>query len=303
LVSGLHYQEQVFNQKKLPEGPLMMKVQVRLLCVAASLCAFVGAATTSAHASPVSGLAFCDIASDSGGNGSNYAIQTPTIAQLFNAESTAAGGVANVSATACATFSASAINFASGSDSTAASSSGVTGGNSLSDFLNYGGTLTGSSYTALSGANGAPGTTSTGSQDDDGTLVVLTGADYLTNGESITLNHDDGALIYVCLIGGLDNCSLGAGDNPNDAADYSLISPAGSGTQTVDGQSPFTFNGNTGAYDFLLVYNSNYTQPSDLQSNIDTGSAPGVTPEPSSLIMLGTGLLGAAGMLRRRFAA
>jgi hypothetical protein len=81
---------------------------------------------------------------------------------------------------------------------------------------------------------------------------------------------------------------------PTVLGNWSLISPAGSNVQTVDGQSPFTFTNATGAYDYLLIYNANYQQPSALISNINGA------PEPSSLMLLGTGLFSGAGLLFRR---
>jgi hypothetical protein len=270
-----------------------LKTSARVLSIVSCM-AFSLAVVPMARANTFSGVAYCDIAANTGGQGSSYAILTPTLAQLSAAEGSSAGQ--------CATFSGSGlINFATGSDSTAAVSPGVTGGQSLANFLNYGGNLTSSTYFALAGANNAPATTNTGSQNNDGSLLVLTGLDYLTTGESLTLSHDDGAYIYICPV--TSNCSLGAGNNPTAAGNYSLISPAGSGTQTTAGQAPFTYSGATGAYDFLLIYNSNYLQPSELQSNIDTGTPPSVTPEPGSLFLLGTGVLGAAGMIRRRILA
>ena len=100
-----------------------------------------------------------------------------------------------------------------------------------------------SSFTDVgASANGGATVLAGGAQDDGGTLLVLTGSNSLTSGESIMLSHDDGALVYVCLARGICNSTTGAG--------YLLISPAGSGTQTVAGQSPFTFGGATGTYDF-----------------------------------------------------
>ncbi len=58
----------------------------------------------------------------------------------------------------------------------------------------------------------------------------------------------------------------------------------------------------TGGY--IVYYNNLLSSTSGVFSSatLDTGT-PGVTPEPSSLFLLGTGLLGGAGSLYRRFKA
>ena len=108
-----------------------------------------------------------------------------------------------------------------------------------------------------------------------GTLLVLTGSTYLTQGESYTLSHDDGVNLYI---------GTGA---PTDL----LVS---AGYQTIANQSPFVYTGASGEYNFELLYVSNYEAPSELVSSIAS------TPEPSSFVLLGSGLLGAAGVVRRR---
>ena len=52
---------------------------------------------------------------------------------------------------------------------------------------------------------------------------------------------------------------------------------------------------NTSSYDFLI-------DDVSLNQSVQQGVNPSVTPEPSSLILAGTGLLGLAGMVRRRLA-
>ncbi len=247
-----------------------MKVSLRAISLASCVAALLVTAGT-AQAGTISGTAYCGIQSNSGGQGSSYAIQAPVLA----GSASTVGSLANAEATSegeCASFTASMIDFNTGYGNP---------GTSLNSFLNSDPDLLSQSYTAESGKNGAPAATGTGSQSSDGTLIVLTGTTFLTNGESITLSHDDGVNLYVS----------------SNGTTYTLISPAGSQNQTVGGQSPFTFSGATGNYDFELIYTTNYEQPAELISNI------GQTPEPSSIILFGSGLLAAAGVVRRRLSA
>ena len=218
-------------------------------------CVAVLASSGIAHAGGITGSAYCNITSA-------YAASSPTIGQLANAEATSGG--------LCATFTASSINFASGGDL------GTTT-NTLAGFLNFqAGNVTNATYFATAAKNGGAGSTATGSQVQDGTLFDFTGNTYLTSGQSITLSHDDGALLYF----------------------NGVLVPGGTGGsgQTVAGQSPFIYTGPSGYGTFEIIYDSNYLPPAELVSNI----AP--TPEPSSMVLLGTGILSIAGVVRRRIA-
>jgi hypothetical protein len=121
-----------------------------------------------------------------------------------------------------------------------------------------------------------------------GTLLVLTGDVFLQNGTTYTILHDDGANLYI-------SNTPGGGPPINN-----IFSQAG---QTVIDPSTqfFTFSGTTGIYNAELLYVSNYLAPSEL-STLTTGLfvAPPSVPEPSSIALLGTGLLTAAALLRRR---
>src|ERR1700734_1372406 len=248
---------------------MIMKLSLQTLSLVSCVAALMVAAGT-AHAGVVTGTAFCDIATNSGGQGSGNAILTPTIGAALTSAETASAGE-------CASFTASAINFNTGYGNP---------GQSLSDFLNtVSGNILSQTYFTTPAKNGnATGSDTSGSENSDGTLFVLTGTTFLTAGESISLSHDDGALLYITG-NGLTN---------------DLISPSGSGNQTVAGQPNFNLPGEvtTGAYTFELIFNTNYEQPAELVSNINVGAAP--TPEPSSIALLGTGLLAAAGAVRRR---
>jgi hypothetical protein len=224
------------------------------------------AAAPLAHAGTITGTAFCGIQYNSGGQGSSYAIQAPSLTTLGNAESTSEGQ--------CASFTASSINFNTGYGNS---------GTSLASFLTSDpGNLLSGTYTAQGAKNGAPAATNTGSQSSDGTLFVLTGSTYLSSNELISLSHDDGVNLYIT----------------GNGVTNELISPLGSNNQTVGGQSPFTFSGTAGTYSFELIYDTNYEQPAELVSNIGADA-----PEPSSFILLGSGLLAAAGVVRRRLTA
>ncbi len=117
----------------------------------------------------------------------------------------------------------------------------------------------------------------TGTSSLNNTLFVFTGTAYFQNGQTFTVGHDDGTRMYV---GG--NLVL---DQPG---------PTSFATST------YTYTGVTGNQSFEFLYSEVVGLPADYVTTL--GSAPSV-PEPGTFLLLGSGLLGAAGAIRRRMAA
>lgn len=108
----------------------------------------------------------------------------------------------------------------------------------------------------------------------DNTLWFITGTVNVTTGETFTATHDDG---LVLTIGGV-----------------TVINSPGATAPTTTTE---TYTGPSGIETFSLEYSEIAGPGAVLEINLPLATQ---TPEPSSFVLLGSGLLGAAGMLRRR---
>lgn len=125
----------------------------------------------------------------------------------------------------------------------------------------------------------------TPSASADNIELVITGTIFLNSGaNSFEVGHDDGVVLTMPGIG-----SGTFGNIVNQPGPTGLVT------------TPFTVN-NTGAagnFAFTLDYAECCGPPADLI--FDVNNAPvGATPEPASFVLLGSGLLAAAGVVRRR---
>lgn len=106
----------------------------------------------------------------------------------------------------------------------------------------------------------------------DNTEFQFMGTTYLGAG-TYTITHDDGTFLYL---NGSNTCTVC------------------SGSPTTAEVSTFTI-GTSGTYSFDLLYAEVNGAPAVLDF---PGATP--TPEPSTFVMLGSGLMGVAGLVRRR---
>lgn len=102
-------------------------------------------------------------------------------------------------------------------------------------------------------------------------IMEFTGYTNLVAGQTYNVTHDDGSILYI---NGLQVFNAGA---PTAAKTSSFVASA-TGTFAVD-----------------LLYAEVNGAPAVLTSNLVA-----TTPEPSSFVLLGSGLLGVAGLVRRR---
>ncbi|HUZ94630.1 MAG TPA: PEP-CTERM sorting domain-containing protein [Edaphobacter sp.] len=153
--------------------------------------------------------------------------------------------------TPSATFSVDGINF---------NSNGSTD-YTIGSFLTSGGNTVSNQSASFAGIAG---------DTLNNTIYEFTGYTNLVAGQTYSVTHDDGAILYI---DGVAVINAGA---PTSAEVSSFVASA-TGTFSVD-----------------LLYAEVNGAPAVLTSDLVA------TPEPSSIILLGSGLLGVAGLVRRR---
>ncbi len=145
-----------------------------------------------------------------------------------------------------------------------------TGPYTIGNFLAFGG------VTSVDYMNGA--TSSTSIID---VLFDFTGTAYFTNGQTFSVVHDDGLDLYVGgnLIEGLPG-------------------------ETPPVTSTFTYTGPTGDEAFEFIYANGPPDQADFMITLIpavTTLAASDVPEPTSIVLLGSGILGMTGAICRRF--
>ena len=141
--------------------------------------------------------------------------------------------------------------------------SGVSGDVNLYNFLTAGGDT-------VSGLGSA------GTDNINNGVFVFTGFTSLTAGTTYEFTHDDGMMLYLT----------------NGSGTITAINSPGA---TAADTSTFTVP-TTGTYSFEVIYAEVNGGPAVLTSDISSNAA----PEPSSLLLLGTGFLGLAFALFRK---
>ena len=155
--------------------------------------------------------------------------------------------------TPSATFEINGINF---------NSNNGAGDYTIGGFLTSGGNTVSNPSSSFAGISG---------DSLNNTIFEFTGYTDLVAGQTYTVTHDDGAILYI-----------------------DGVAVINAGAPTSQEVSSFVA-ANTGTFSVDLLYAEVNGAPGVL-----TSSLVAATPEPSSFILLGSGLIGVAGLVRRR---
>jgi hypothetical protein len=107
------------------------------------------------------------------------------------------------------------------------------------------------------------------------TLFVFTGTASFTNGSSFDVTHDDGTNMYV---------------------NGSLVLGVPGPTPPIT--TPYTYTGATGNYGFQFIYTEWCGGAADYITTLVPPTSP--VPEPNTLMLVASGVLGLGGLVRRR---
>lgn len=195
---------------------------------------------------------------------------TVTVYQNIPAPGDASNSANWGSGIASAQFTSSAINFQSNSTVPLATWLNITPG----DFTNQ--------------MNGFDPNSSTFNNIE----LIITGQIFLNAGNnSFVIGHDDGIVLSIPGLGS-GTCGDVSGVVTNGCA------PG----PTAFSTTPFSLNnpGASGNFDFTLYYTECCGAPADLLFQVNQQTVGGQVPEPTSMMLLGSGLVGIATKLRKR---
>jgi hypothetical protein len=114
-----------------------------------------------------------------------------------------------------------------------------------------------------------------------GWIFEFTGTANFTTGEKFTVNSDDGVTLYV---GGTASSNI------------VLSAPNPQSLEQTSG----TYTGPSGSKSFTFVYAECCSLPAVFNTNLSEGGNVPTVPEPGTIILLGSAVIGVASRLRRR---